>query len=115
MAYNESEVKEGKEALERRNRLLSKAGQLINYCTKCKKSFKNEHGLMIHNSVIHKNAKLEELEGELANLKNDPIHPVVHHVMNGKVLQEILDLSESLNLTREQIIQLIKFKKEKKI
>lgn len=115
MAYGESEIKEGKNDLARRERIRAKSGTVntSNYCSKCKQQFKNAHGLSIHNAQKHGNAKINELETELANLKNDKIHPIVNQVMNGNILQEILDLSESLDLSKQQMINLIKYKKEK--
>lgn len=119
MAYNETEIKEGKDALARRERIIhkNKSFNTENYCELCQRQFKNSHGLAIHNSGQHKGlikteAKIDILEAELNRIKHDIEHPLLHKLKNGMILQEIIDLSDELDLTKEQMIKLILFKKE---
>lgn len=119
MAYNEIEIKEGKDALDRRERIIAKSGatNTENYCNLCKKQFKNSHGLAIHNAGQHKGlnlteAKIDILEAELNRLKHDIEHPLLYKIKNGEILQEIIELSDSLDLSKEQILKLIQHKKE---
>lgn len=122
MATNELEILDAKKEAERTARIKRKLDtQTIpkpHYCDICKRTFKNEHGLSIHNSMIHEGkrfqgTKIDELGQEVARLKNGIKHPLIINKTDKAVLNEIIELTETLNLNKVQLLDLIKLKLKK--